>query len=57
VLGDDVPQEFALGGPEGALFQVQLDVEAPKDFEGFFLVSDEVAALLGFHDDVIHIDN
>jgi hypothetical protein len=29
-LGDDVPQELAPGDPEGALFWVHLDVEAPE---------------------------
>jgi hypothetical protein len=35
-LGDDVPQELALGDPKGALFRVQPNVEAPNVSEGFF---------------------
>jgi hypothetical protein len=35
-LGDDIPQDLAPGDPEGALFQVQLDVEKPEVSEGFF---------------------
>jgi hypothetical protein len=55
-VGDDVPQEFAPGDPEGALFWVQLDVEAPEAVEGFFQVGDGIGALSGLHDDVIDID-
>jgi hypothetical protein len=55
-VGDDVPQELAPGDPEGALFWVQLDVEAPEVVEDFFQVGDEIAALSGLHDDVIDID-
>jgi hypothetical protein len=36
VLGDDVPQEVTQGDPEGALFWVQVDVEALEVFEAFF---------------------
>jgi hypothetical protein len=35
-LGDDIPQELAAGGSEGALFRVQLDVEKAEVSEGFF---------------------
>jgi hypothetical protein len=55
-LGDDAPQELAQRDPEGALFQVQQDVEAPVAVEGFFQVGDETAAMSGLHDDVINID-
>jgi hypothetical protein len=55
-LGDDVPKELFPGDPKGAVFWVQLDVEAPKLSEGFFQVGDETAALPGLHDDVVDID-
>jgi hypothetical protein len=55
-LGDDVPQEFALGDPKGALFWVQLDVEVPEVSEGFFQVGDEIATLACLYDDVVNID-
>jgi hypothetical protein len=55
-LGDDVPQEFSLGDPKGALFLVQLDVEVPKVSEGFFQVSDEIATLVCLYNDVVNID-
>jgi hypothetical protein len=55
-LGDDVPQELTPGNPKGALLCVQLNVEPPEVVEGFFWVSDEAAALLRFHDDVVDID-
>jgi hypothetical protein len=35
-LGDNVPQVLALGDPDGAIFWVQLDVEAHEVVEGFF---------------------
>jgi hypothetical protein len=35
-LGDDVSQELALRVPKGALFQVQIDAEAPEVSAGFF---------------------
>jgi hypothetical protein len=55
-LGDDVPHELAPGDPKGALFRVQLDVEALEVSEGFFQVSDETTALPGLHDDVVDVD-
>jgi hypothetical protein len=41
---------------EGAPFWVQLDVEEPEVFQGFFQVSNKVVALSGFHNDVVDID-
>jgi hypothetical protein len=55
-LGDDVTQELSPGDPEGAFFWVQLHVEPPKVVEGFFQVSDVVAAPSRFDDDVVNID-
>jgi hypothetical protein len=53
---NDVPYELAPGDHEGALFQVQLDVETPEVIEAFFQVDDATATLLGLHNDVINID-
>jgi hypothetical protein len=49
-------EELTSWDPEGALLQVQLNVESPEAIEGFFQVGDEATALLGFYDDVVDID-
>jgi hypothetical protein len=56
VLGDDGPQELALGALKGALFCVQLDVEASDVSEGFFQIGNEAATLPGLDDDVVNVD-
>jgi hypothetical protein len=50
------PWSLPQGTPKVHFFRVQLDVEAPEDFEGFFQVSYEGATLSGFHEDVIDVD-
>jgi hypothetical protein len=55
-LGDDGPQELALGDLKGALFYVQLDVEASDVSEDFFQIGNETAALPGLDDDVVNVD-
>jgi hypothetical protein len=55
-IGDDVPQELALGDFEATFLRVQLNVESPKVVEGFFQVGDEATTLLRLHDDVVDIN-